>query len=48
LEPTIESELHTEGTRTSRACGVLNGTNIDRFEPLIPCINAVMQNLTRT
>jgi hypothetical protein len=45
LEPTIESELiHTEGTRTSRACGVLSGTNIDRFEPLIPCINAVMQN----
>jgi hypothetical protein len=37
LEPTIESELiHTEGTRTSRACGVLSGTNIDRFEPLIP------------
>jgi hypothetical protein len=45
LEPTLESELiHTEGTRTSRACGVLSGMGIDRFDPLLPCIDAVMQN----
>jgi hypothetical protein len=45
LAPDIESDLiHTEGTRTSRPCGVLSGIEIDRFEPLIPCISEVVQD----
>jgi hypothetical protein len=44
LAPDIESDLiHTEGTRTSRP-GVLSGIEIDRFEPLIPCISEVVQD----
>lgn len=45
LAPDIESDLiHNEGTRTSKPCGVLSGIEIDRFEPLIPCISEVVQD----
>jgi hypothetical protein len=45
LEPDTESELiHQAGTRTSKPCGVLAGVEIDRFVPLIPCIESTVQN----
>lgn len=45
LQPDEESSLiHTEGTRTSRPCGVLSGVEIDRFVPLIPCIESAVQD----
>jgi hypothetical protein len=49
LAPDTESSLiHTEGTRTSKPCGVLSGIEIDRFEPLIPCIESVVQDPQHT